>query len=121
MLNIESIPGVVQDANRSFFYILCPDFIQFRKIFREFKLPKEVPIPKSGGAMNDEKQVITKTGETYCLIQITGDHAGWKKALEEFCSLKGIQSAVVENRNLQVSDGRKISLAECTLKSSHGI
>lgn len=119
-VNFESIPGFNKDERHSYIYVQAGDFLSFRKFFAGIQIMLGAPRPKSGSLMNDEVQLVTPSGEVYCAICITGDHEAWRKVVETYSKSVGVKTACVQDQDLAISDGERVSLSLCRLESSHG-
>ena len=110
----EHIPGSIEVDGREFFYVEIRGDERFRTVIDEALAgAPDVPLPKSGGVI-EEKVRILLDGSAFLLgISYKGDLAGWRAKLVAYCNTKHRKWGIVSRQKVVLSDGRELILGEC--------
>ena len=108
------IPGTIEAEGREFFYFEASDCEDFHKIIDDaFKNTPDLPMPTSGGVM-EEKAWIRLDRDTSLLgISYKGDLLGWRAKLVAYCNVKHRKWGVVSRQKLTLCDGTELVLDKC--------
>jgi hypothetical protein len=110
---IRTAPGTIHVEGREFFYIQTENGEEFRQLLNEILSScPEVPLPKSGGVIEEKARLDLGDGSTLLAISYKGDLAGWRQKLTTFCRYRDRTYGIASNQNLVLSDGREINLLE---------
>jgi hypothetical protein len=108
-----SIPGTVAIEGREFMYIEIFGGERFSTLLDdEEQLGSEIPMPKSGGAMEEKARLSLQGGASLIAISYKGDVPGWRKRFIACCEKKGRRWGIPKDQTLVLSDGTTLSLPE---------
>ncbi|MDB5390621.1 MAG: hypothetical protein JWM11_6267 [Planctomycetaceae bacterium] len=110
----QHIPGSIEVEGREFFYVETPNGEVFRKIIDEALAGSpEVPLPKSGGVIEEKARILLDGSTSLLGVSYKGDLAGWRAKLVAYCNAKHLKWGIVSPQKLALSDGAELALGEC--------
>lgn len=111
------IPGTVPSATRSYCYLQSPTAALFRKLFPLISRSGTTPLPKAGGAVNEEVALVLPTGEVLWAVSYKGDLEGWRRKVIECAEERELLWGEIADDQLRISDGRTVPLDSCRVES----
>ena len=109
-----SIPGAVEVQGREFIYVELLEGENFHQLLNEvLAVCPEVPLPKTGGALEEKTRIVLPNGKSLLAISYKGDLPGWRQKLISYCVEKRRLWGVLSNQRLSVSDGEELPIIEC--------
>ena len=114
-------PGTVTVQGREFLFMQSEGFREFRNLFPQITQSGDSPLPRSGGAINEEAVAILPDGKRLYCLSFRGDLLGWRRKIVECAQANQlVWGELVEGINMKVSDGNEYPLDACELAFSSG-
>ncbi len=108
------IPGSIEVEGREFFYVEIRGNEQFRTVIDgALAGSPHVPLPKSGGVIEEKAKILLGGSPSLLGISYKGDLAGWRAKLVAYCKATHRKYGIVTRQKLGLSDGTELSLGEC--------
>lgn len=109
-----SIPGTIEEEGREFVYVEVRYGERVTQLLdKTVALYPDVPLPRSGGIIEEGVRVVLEDGTPLLGMSYQGDLDGWKKRIATFCDKEQRVWGIVNKKRLLLSDGRDVSLFEC--------
>jgi hypothetical protein len=111
-----AIPGTGVRSGRGYLYLQSPNAARFRELFPRITKSGDGPLPKTGGAINEEVCLAIPTGETFWAISFKGDLEGWRSKILGCAEAEELLWAEISGDDFLVSDGRSVSVGSCRVE-----
>jgi hypothetical protein len=116
------IPGTIPSDTRKYIYIADDgtkrDFkMQFHKITENVS-PRNA---QYGGMGEEGFRIYLPDGSLFHGISYKGDLEGWRKDIELGAKNLNLPTAVIQDNNIIISDGRSFKLSDCTTEDDYKI
>lgn len=109
-----TIPGSIDVDEREFFYVEIRSDERFRTVIDEALAGSPVvPLPKSGGVVDEKTRILLDESSSLLGISYKGDLEGWRAKLVAYCKAKNRKWGIASRQILTLSDGTEHSLFEC--------
>jgi hypothetical protein len=110
-----SVPGFGElEEGREFLYVEVRGRENFRRVIDgALASHPHVPLPRSGGAIEEKVHLRLPDSTLLLGMSYTGDLAGWREKIVSFCKETQRRWAVPRDQGLAISDGTEIALASC--------
>lgn len=112
-----TIPGMIEVEGREFFYVQ----VLFGEGFGEIidgalAGSPELPLPKSGGVIEEKVTILIDPKTSLLGISYKGDLVGWRTKLVAYCNAKHRKWGIVSRQKLMLSNGEELDLGECNVR-----
>jgi hypothetical protein len=112
-----TIPGMIEVEGREFFYVETRDRERFRTVIDEALAGSpELPLPKSGGVIEEKVTILLDPKTSLLGISYKGDLVGWRTKLVAYCNAKHRKWGIVSRPKLMLSNGEELDLGECNVR-----
>lgn len=109
-----TIPGTTTVEGREFLYVeILDETILSDLVDDVLSACGTLPLPKSGGIIEEKTQIIRRNGASYLGFSYKGDLEGWRNKVVNYCLATQRKWASIYNGDLVISDGTHVPLAEC--------
>lgn len=115
-MNESAIPGTEVRSGRGYLYLQSLSTDSFRDLFPRITRYGDGPLPKAGGAINEEVRLTIPTGESFSAISFKGDLDGWRSKILECAGAENLLWAQIAGDDFVVSDGRSFSVESCRVE-----
>lgn len=111
---MRTIPGMIEVQGREFFYAEVSAGEGFHKfVDPALESSPDVPLPKSGGVIEEKIRIRLNEDTTLLGISYKGDLEGWRGKFVAYCKTKHRKWSIVSRQKLVLSDGTALPLAGC--------
>ena len=112
-----TIPGMIEVEGREFFYVQMLLEEGFDEIIDEALAGSpELPLPKSGGVIEEKVTILLDPKTSLLGISYKGDLVGWRTKLVAYCNAKHRKWGIVSRQKLMLSNGGELDLGECNVR-----
>lgn len=112
-----TFPGAIGAEGREFFYVQVYGSEGFKEIANAaIEQTPEVPMPKSGGVLEEKAKVQLGNRDELLAISFRGDLDRIRAKYQAFCEKTGRKWGIVKDRELHVSDGTVLLPFECQVE-----
>ena len=112
-----TIPGMIEVEGREFFYVQMLLEEGFDEIIDEALAGSpELPLPKSGGVIEEKVTILLDPKTSLLGISYKGDLVGWRTKLVAYCNAKHRMWGIVSRQKLMLSNGGELDLGECNVR-----
>jgi len=110
----QHIPGTINVEGREFLYVEIRVGEQFRFVIdNALAGSPDLPLPKSGGVIEEKVRIILDSSTSLLGISYKGDVPAWRAKVEAYCNANHRRWGIVSAKELILSDGTKRDLGEC--------
>lgn len=107
------IPGTQPVHGREYLYIEYESGDAFSVCFPTIAGWGDVPLPKSGGAINEAAEISIPEGSSFFGVSYKGDLDGWRRKLVRFAEDQGLRWGRIDSERLVLSSGEELPLGVC--------
>lgn len=112
-----TIPGMIEVEGREFLYVQTLTGEGFSDVIDEALADSAVlPLPESGGAVEEKCRIILDDCTTLLALSYKGDLNGWRNKIVAYCNSTNRLWGVASRRKVELSDGRVLALDECKVE-----
>lgn len=112
-----TIPGTIDVEGREFLYIETTSGEEYFQLLNEALAScPDVPMPQSGGMMEEKAHVTLEDGSSLLAVSYKGDIPRWRRKLTAFCESTGRKWGVASNHRITLSDGTEIDLSSSEVR-----
>jgi hypothetical protein len=109
------IPGTVSVPGGEFIYVSDPGGREFASLFEALTNNSTGPRAGSGGAIAENCRLRVPDGRVFNALSYKGDLDGWRFDLHQAAQRLGLQTGLILNGALALSEGVSIPLGDCTV------
>lgn len=113
---MRTIPGKNEVKGREIVYLESENCDAFRSIFPKITSFGISPLPKSGGAINEEFLIVLPDGVQMFALSYKGDLVGWKRKINECAAVLGLKIGEIVGEFLELQKENIFPLAVCEVK-----
>jgi hypothetical protein len=117
-VDLKSILGFEQHPDREFIYVQAASSVEFELFRTSFRIMPGVRGPSAGSMFGRENMLTTPDRERFFPLQVKGDTAGWRRAVEAWAEFKQVKLAAIEGTDLVIDGTKRISLNQCTRETT---
>jgi hypothetical protein len=116
------IPGTIPSDTRKYIYIAHnKDGMDDKDQFNLLSDAMDFSHSSYGGMLEEQFSIITPDGSLFHGISYKGDLEGWRKDIELGAKNLNLPTAVIQDNNIIISDGRSFKLSDCTTEDDYKI
>lgn len=112
-----SLPGTVGVEGREFLYVESLDERNLSRLVDDvFSACTVMPLPQSGGIIEEKAQVVLPDKTSFLAFSYKGDLQGWRAKIQSYCETNRRKWGTVQNERFITSDGCEHNLADCEIQ-----